>query len=225
MASTQMLQYNFQQQKAMRQQFLMNPAISGFTNSQLNNALGFAFGSGSGGMDPLSTLGGVGLENMGLYGLGGLTDQNIVGQGNSLFQIGLALGGPNSLANQLNQKANMAAYQQGQQQITQYGQAYQKLVLQARFKQQLGIPLSIQDYLQIQQISQAVQQIQLTQAQAYQTIMGAPTGYGGLGNNPMSSLFGGLGNGFGSSLLSGAGVNAFGGYGQASGFGQSLFGI
>lgn len=134
--SASLIQQNLNNQLAARRQMLMNPAISGYTEEQLARALDFAFGSSN---DLYSTLGGVGIENLGLIGLPGINNeatQNIMQQGDRLLQIGMAIGGPNSLAAQLAQKAQIAQAQENQRyQQAQFQLQQQEILFQQRSKQ------------------------------------------------------------------------------------------
>ncbi len=105
------LQAQFDHQRALQTKFLMNPAFTGYSEKELQHALNMV-GLGAPGSGPiqgtagLPILGGVDLGALGLYGLPGgeATTSNLLAQGERVFNIGLQLGGPNSMAWQLDQK-------------------------------------------------------------------------------------------------------------------------
>ncbi len=117
-----LLQNQLSADLSARRGLLLNPAYSGFNEQDLTRSLGIAFSNeGSNFLNNLG--GGIGLNGMGLVGLGGQRDNQMLGASQNIFEAGLALAGPSSLAATLNQKAQQAFVQQQQaQQLAQLQQ-------------------------------------------------------------------------------------------------------
>lgn len=211
------LQQELDKNLAARRQLLLDPAISGFSQRDLASALNFAFGS-----DPLSTLGGVGVENLGLVGLPGISRDpattNLFSQGDSLFQLGAALGGPNSLAVELQRKANTAVFQQAQQEFTSLVGKYQEIEQTIILKDSLGLPITQDDIILLQQVEALAFQKEQELAMFQQ-------GFGGFSAPPVMQAGFGFGGGFGAPVgFGGNAIDPFqsGGFGFGGGFGASV---
>ncbi len=113
-----MLELQIEEEKKQRNKILLNPMLSGYTEKQLVDALDFAFGK----KDLYGVAGGVGIQNLNLYGLGPLStesmlkDQFILQEVDRISQGAFALAGPTSLASSLMQQAIQAAFSQQQNQ-------------------------------------------------------------------------------------------------------------
>ncbi len=230
---------------AARRQLLTNPAISGYTDRKLSSALAQANsifnslqgGGLGGGLDVLSTLGGVGLESMNLYGLGALGLGRYDSFNNDVLlnqvlsptsQLGQgleALSGPGTMAGNLMAKAKQTALQQSQQQLAQLNQTYAQTVQTLQLKQRFGIPIMQQELVQFQMLqqtyAQAVQQYQRTVLQFQAPQMQQQPAFGGSPFAGMTSqgALGGFGQqaGFASPFGGGGGGGGFGG-----GFGSPM---
>ncbi len=205
---------SLQQSNNARLQLLTDPNISGVSGSQLTDALNQANGIFNslqggglgGGSDFLSTLGGVGLQNMDLYGLSNIglgsfdssgNDQYLAGALSPTSSIGAGIASfmtPGTMGGTLMQEAYAAQFKQDQQQAQQlqslYLQDYQALSL----KKQMGGGLTISDYVQAQQITAALQQATAKVQQDYMTLAtqsgGLSNSVGSQGANPLMSGLG-----------------------------------
>lgn len=91
-----------------QESFLMNPLYGGYSPAQIATAMTVTNN------DLYSTLGGVGIQNLGLTGVPGLGPGSdamnlaMLNQTDRLFTLGLSIGGPNSLVAQLAAQSQMA---------------------------------------------------------------------------------------------------------------------